>query len=82
MKKYFFLFILLSSTTLLFSQTKRVGIGTATPTRLLHLEGDPSSDDNIIYCRVNYTGPWDVRGIETYSITTRLGFWRTFYGWI
>ncbi len=60
-----FIFTLISGAI---AQTKRVGIGTTNPTNLLHIEGDPASSDKLIYSRANFTGFYDVRGIETYSI--------------
>jgi hypothetical protein len=61
-----FFFTLISG---IFSQTKRVGIGTTNPTKLLHIEGDVNSTDNLLYSRVNRVGNSDIRAIEAHSIS-------------
>lgn len=69
MKNVFFLICFFSFTISIFGQAKRVGIGTNNPAHLLHLEGDATSFDKLIYSHANYIGQFDVRGIETYSVT-------------
>lgn len=50
-------------------QSGRVGIGIDLPTRLLHIEGDLNSTDNLLYSRVTNTNAIDIRAIEAYSVT-------------
>lgn len=46
---------------------QRVGIGTDSPVRMLHVEGSASSSSTVMGIYTNYTGNEDVLGLQIYS---------------
>ncbi|MBL0052537.1 MAG: hypothetical protein IPP29_14025 [Bacteroidetes bacterium] len=46
-----------------------VGIGTAAPANLLHVNGVATSTANIVYSKSNYVGATDVRAIDGFSVS-------------
>ena len=46
-----------------------VGIGTAAPANLLHVNGVATSTANIVYSKSNYVGATDVRALDGFSVS-------------